>query len=338
MPVGSKPAGISPYGGLDMLGNVAEWVSGPYARDYYRHSAASNPSGPDTGMDRVLRGSWWMDHLMDLRCAWRHPVTPGFRTDASGFRCVVPTSASAVPSSTATPAPVTTSPSVAAASAMPVQIGQHSYTFEWRGEQLNYLLFLPKDYESEAQKTWPLILFLHGKGQTTRGLAGESRIAVKPDFPFIVLSPQLSTSALNWYAVLDLIDALLDQIVASYRVDAARLYVTGLSMGGEGTYLMVTRKRPDRFAAAVPLAGASAYYLDKSNACIPKDVAFWVFHGDRDTITPVTNSEALVNALKACGADVQYTVFPDVFHDIWWRVYDDPALYPWLLEQTRRGK
>ena len=222
---------------------------------------------------------------------------------------------------------------------MPVQIGQHRFTFEWNGDTLDYLLFLPKDYESEAQKRWPLILYLHSKYQTTNGLASESKIAAKPDFPFIVLSPQLPDADSNWYAELDLIDALLDQIVANYRVDAARLSVTGAAMGGEGAYLMATRKRPDRFAAVVPIAGVYSYYLDRSSACLPKGVAFWVFHGAQDTASPVSNADALVNALKACGVQAQYTVFPDMGQTrILWRVYDDPALYDWLLQQRRPDK
>jgi len=304
LPVGSKPAGTSSYGGVDMLCNVAEWVSDVYARDYYRYSANINPAGPDTGMDRIIRGSWWPDHLRYFSRTWRHPVTAGFRSNSSGFRCVMPTRTSLTPSFTTSATPVTPSP---AAPPIPVRIGHHDYAFEWNGEQLNYLLYLPKDYESDMQKRWPLILFLHGsgeKGNTLKSLSGlrynvlQGKIEYKSDFPFIVLSPQLSTYALDWYGALDLIDALLDQIVVSYRVDTARLSVMGPSMGGEGTWLMVTRKRPDRFAAAVPIAGASAYYLDQSNACLPKDVAFWVFHGDQDKTIPISNSEALVKALR----------------------------------------
>lgn len=114
--------------------------------------------------------------------------------------------------------------------------------------------------------------------------------------------------------------------------------MTGFSMGGEGSWLMVTRKHPGRFAVAVPVAGEFAYYLDKNTACIPKDVAFWVFHGDQDSIAPVSNAETLVNALKTCGAQVQYTVVPDAEHNIGGRVYNDPAVYDWLLQQARPGK
>lgn len=346
LPVGSKPEGASPYGGLDMFGNVAEWVSDRYARDYYRSSAASNPTGPVTGMDRVLRGGGWRDPTREIRRALRTTVTPGFRSNAAGFRCVMPTSATTMPSS-AMLTPVTSPTAITTPRAMPVQIGQHGYTFEWNGEQLNYLLFLPKDYENDTQKMWPLILFLHGGG--AKGNMLDSLGAVKAggglptlverkrDFPFIVVSPQLSVFAENWYAALDLIDALLDQIVANYRVDTARLSVTGLSMGGEGTLLMVTRTRPDRFAAAVPVAGASMHYIDKSNVCIPKNVAFWVFHGGRDKPAPVSNADALVKALKACGAQVQYTMFPDAGHEIWRNVYN-AALYDWLLQQRRQEK
>ncbi|GAK53497.1 dienelactone hydrolase [Candidatus Moduliflexus flocculans] len=345
--VGSKPEGASPYGGVDMFGNVSEWVADRYARDYYRSSATSNPTGPVTGMDRVLRGGGWRDPTREIRRASRTTVAPGFRSNSTGFRCVMPTSATAIPSSAAMLTPVMSPTAITTPRAMPVQIGQHGYTFEWNGEQLNYLLFLPKDYENETQKMWPLILFLHGGGSKGNTLDSLGSVALdglpllvkrKPNFPFIVVSPQLSVYAIDWYAALDLIDALLDQIVANYRVDTARLSVTGFSMGGEGTLLMVTRAHPDRFAAAVPVAGAFAYYIDKSNICLPKDVAFWVFHGDRDKTAPVSNAEALVKALKACSAQVQYTVFPNAGHNIWGKVYNDPALYDWLLQQRRPEK
>jgi len=335
MAVGSKPSGASLYGGVDMLGNVAEWVSDLYAKDAYHHSATNNPTGPATGMDRVLRGGSWTYPPSEIRRAVRWPVAAGFRSNASGFRCALPTAAA--------PSFIVSS----ASKATPPQIGHHQYKFEWNGEHIGYLLYLPENYEHDTQKRWPLILFLHGggdKGDTRERLWYLSMLHLpgvvrrKPDFPFIVLSPQLSTYALNWYAALDILDALLDQIVANYRIDTTRLSVMGVCTGGEGVLLMVTRKRPDRFAAAVSIAAPSAYYLDQSNACLPKDVAFWVFHGDQDKTIPISNSEALVKALKACGAQVQYTVFPGKGHKIWDTVYNDPAVYDWLLQQHRQDK
>jgi len=346
--VGSKPDGISPYGGLDMFGNVAEWVSDLYARDYYRSSPDNNPTGSTTGIDRILRGGGWMDTARTIRRALRMTVTTGFRSNTTGFRCVLPTSMTIKPSPTVMVTPKTPPASAALAHDMPVKIGQHGYTFEWRGEQLNYLLFLPADYENEPAKTWPFILFLHGGGSKGNTLDSLRSVKVtglpgvlerKRDFPFIVLSPQLSVYAMDWYAALDIIDALLDQIIANYRIDPARLSVTGVSSTGvEGTLLMVTRAHPDRFAAAVPVAGASMRYIDRTNACMAKDVAFWVFHGNKDVAIPVSNADALVNALKTCGAQVQYTVFPNAWHEIWGRVYNDPALYDWLLQQRRQEK
>jgi len=226
----------------------------------------------------------------------------------------------------------------------PVKEGQHASTFTWSGSHLNYLLFLPQGYREDPQQKWPLILFLHGMGE--RGNDLEALELVKKhgppmlveqqkDFPFIVISPQCPSRS-SWSSQLDILDALLDEIVATYAVDPDRQYLTGLSMGGFGTWHFALRYT-ERFAAIVPIAGGYSF-IDKSipgDICKLKDVPVWAFHGAQDKVILPIKSEVLVNALQKCGGDVRFTLYPDAKHDSWTETYNNPELYRWMLRHTR---
>ena len=196
-----------------------------------------------------------------------------------------------------------------------------------------YLLYLPENYES--QDRWPLILFLHGAGE--RGddiekvkIHGPPKlIAQGKHFPFIVVSPQCPNG--QWWDI-EVLGALLDRIERDYKVDRDRIYVTGLSMGGFGTWALACAQ-PDRFAAIAPICGGGEPKLATQIAHVPA----WVFHGDADNVVSVSRSKEMVEALKTAGGDVKLTVYPEVGHDSWTRTYDDPALYDWFLSH-RRGK
>jgi predicted peptidase len=229
--------------------------------------------------------------------------------------------------------------------AAPVQRGQHAYVFERGGQRrLNYLLFVPEDYGKGPRKKWPLILFLHGIGERGDGpeeleLLKEAGLPMvleqQADFPFIVLSPQCPTDS-YWEFQLDDMDALLDEVTATYAVDPDRVYVTGLSMGGFGTWALALRY-PNRFAALVPIAGGYMFESDAipERICDLKDVPVWVFHGAQDTVVLPRQSEVMVSALRACGGDVRFTLYPDAEHDSWTETYGNPELYAWLLERGR---
>ncbi|MBN1418021.1 MAG: prolyl oligopeptidase family serine peptidase [Planctomycetes bacterium] len=197
---------------------------------------------------------------------------------------------------------------------------------------LNYLLFLPEGYE-KAQKPWPLILFLHGAGESGNDLQkvkvhGPPKIVeTKRDFPFIVVSPQ--SPGRGWNA--DTLVALLDDVVSKYKVDKDRIYLTGLSMGGFGSWALAAAY-PDRFAAVVPICGGG----NPADAKRLKDLPIWVFHGAKDPVVPIARSEAMVSALKEAGGNVKFTVYPEAGHDSWTATYDDPELYKWMLEQRRK--
>jgi predicted peptidase len=195
-----------------------------------------------------------------------------------------------------------------------------------------YLLFLPKGYP-RGRKRWPLILFLHGAGERGRNLElvkkhGPPKIVEeREDSPFILVSPQCPRGE-TWKS--DVLDALLDEVIASCRVDPRRVYLTGLSMGGYGTWSLAC-DHPERFAAIAPVCGGGR----RIEAHKLKDTPVWAFHGARDDIVPVAESERMVTALEECGGNAKLTVYPDAGHDSWTETYSNPALYKWFLRHRR---
>ncbi len=196
----------------------------------------------------------------------------------------------------------------------------------------DYLLYLPDGY-AEGTDDWPLLLFLHGAGERGADLelvkthGPPKRIASGDTFPFIVVSPQAPPNQ-GWDV--DFLTALLDEIEETHRVDASRVYVTGLSMGGFGTWDLAIA-HPERFAAIAPICGGGAPY----NACALKDTPTWVFHGALDSVVPIARSVDMVAALERCEGDVRFTVYPMAGHDSWTETYDNPELYEWFLTQRK---
>jgi len=228
------------------------------------------------------------------------------------------------------------SPCPAAADSRPARV-QHEKRFEKEitvKVKLNYLLFLPEGY-GKGDKTWPLILFLHGAGECGNDLAkvkihGPPKIVeTKKDFPFIVVSPQSPSRRVAWNP--DALNVLLDNIISHYKVDRDRIYLTGLSMGGYGTWALAGTS-PERFAAIVPICGGG----DPADARRLKDLPTWVFHGAKDDAVPLARSEEMVKALREAGGNVKFTVYPEVGHDSWTETYNNPKLYEWLLQQKRK--
>ena len=198
--------------------------------------------------------------------------------------------------------------------------------------QMKYLLALPKDYDQK--ESWPLLLFLHGAGERGDNLdlvkmhGPPKLIEAGKDFPFIVVSPQCPTGNRGWQA--HELSALMDEITEKYKVDKDRICVTGLSMGGYGTWSLAAFS-PDRFAALVPICGGG----DPNTVRRFAHVAVWVFHGAKDTAVPLERSEQMVEALKKAEANVKFTVYPEAGHDSWTEAYNNPELYEWLLQQKR---
>ena len=199
-----------------------------------------------------------------------------------------------------------------------------------------YLLYLPEDYEENSHKTWPLILFLHGSGERGDNLdlvnknALPKLISEGKNFPFVVASPQCP-SGRRWSS--DDLNLLLDELIINNNIDPDRVYLTGLSMGGFGTWDLATRS-PLRFAAIAPVCGGGNPDL----ACQLKDIPTWVFHGAKDKVVFPYQSERMVEALKACGGNVKYTLYPEADHDSWTNAYSNPELYDWFLQHKKKNK
>jgi predicted peptidase len=198
---------------------------------------------------------------------------------------------------------------------------------------LRGLLYLPPGHGAEPDRRWPLVLSLHGAGERGSDLelvkvhGIPRRIVEGRDFPFIVIAPQCPALA-RWQP--DQLLALLDEIDATHAVDPDRVYVTGISMGGFGTWALAIAA-PDRFAAIVPICGGG----NPDQVCRIAHVPVWAFHGALDDVVPRQYSDEMVEALRACGGNVRYTVYPHAGHDSWTETYENPELYAWLLAQVR---
>ena len=198
-----------------------------------------------------------------------------------------------------------------------------------------YLLHLPKGYE-RGRKRWPLLLFLHGAGERGADLErvkkhGIARVVEEGmKLPFIAVSPQCPADSW-WTEQTQVLLALLDELIVRYRVDTRRIYLTGLSMGGFGTWMLGT-SAPERFAALAPVCGGgSRLHGFPQRIADMVNTPVWAFHGAKDPVVPLSESQVLVDALRAAGGNVQFTVYPEADHDSWTETYANPALYAWFL-------
>jgi len=193
---------------------------------------------------------------------------------------------------------------------------------------VHYWLFLPADYGKKEQ-AWPLMLFLHGAGERGDNLEvvkkhGPPKLVDKqPDFPFILVSPQCP-SGKRWEP--SQLIQLVDQVSKNHKVDSTRVYCTGHSMGGYGTWSLAAA-HPTRFAACAPICGGGD--VKTAEKLVP--VPLWVFHGAKDTAVPLKRSEEMVDAIKAAKGNVKLTVYPEAAHDSWTESYNNPELYKWFL-------
>lgn len=197
------------------------------------------------------------------------------------------------------------------------------------------MLYLPDNYAGKDD--WPLIVFLHGSGE--RGddfdkvaVHGPPKLVAEgKSFPFVILSPQIPEN--HWWMEkleADTLSLLIDNIVKKYKIDEDRIYLTGLSMGGFTTWDMAI-KYPDRFAAIAPICGGG----DPSMASKISHLPTWVFHGAKDDIVKLEQSQRMIDALKQAKGKVKFTVYPDVDHGSWIPAYNDPELYKWFLQYKR---
>lgn len=200
---------------------------------------------------------------------------------------------------------------------------------------LRYLLFLPSCYDQDTDD-WPLMVFLHGAGERGADLSlvktyGPPMIVEStPDFPFVVVSPQCPAGQ-PWNP--DRLMALIDDVVASHRmIDRRRIVLTGVSLGGYGTW-MTAATCPGRFAALAPVCGWGTPVLAQRIGTVP----VWMFHGEQDDVVPLEESRKMLDAIRAAGGEARLTTFPGTGHDAWTEAYARPDLYAWLLECRAPG-
>lgn len=218
--------------------------------------------------------------------------------------------------------------------------GTFSKTFS-HTSRLGYLLYLPKAYGEDSSKQWPLVLFLHGSGERGSNVDlvavhGPPKLVKQgKEFPFILVSPQCPSED-HWHA--EELMALVDDLSGVLRVDRHRFYVTGLSMGGYGSWDLAARY-PERIAAVAPICGGGdrlAIKIAGNHRDALKSLGVWAFHGGKDNVVPLAESQQMVDEFKHLGAtDIQLTVFPEAGHDSWTEAYNKPELFEWLLKHQR---
>jgi predicted peptidase len=224
-----------------------------------------------------------------------------------------------------------------------------------QGDTIPYRLFVPRDFKPDTK--YPLVLFHHGAGgvgnDNRRNLegpcplewAGPTRQAKHPCF---IVAPQIPgkerrrrkdgpprTNVIKVH--IQTIHEILDSLQEEFSIDINREYVTGLSMGGECTWMSII-ERPDRFAAAVPICAGDKFIGMEPSEIGRKFAQFpiWIFHGDADEVIPVDVSRELVKALRDAGGNPKYTEYPGVNHASWEIAYRDPELIEWLFAQSRK--
>jgi predicted peptidase len=228
-----------------------------------------------------------------------------------------------------------------------------------QGVTYKYQVFLPEDWTPHQK--WPVILALHGAGERGDDGVMETDVGIgtairtnRSAIRAIVVMPQCRKGV--WWTLApmdDLAMAALSETTKEFHGDTERIYLTGLSMGGFGSWHLA-QKYPGRFAALVvicggirPPLGALSAYPELAKVTPPDSpksysdaamrvgkIPVWIFHGAADAIVPVTESQRMSEAMKAIGAEVHYTEYPNVGHASWDKAYDEPKLFPWLFSKS----
>ena len=214
---------------------------------------------------------------------------------------------------------------------------KHSYTVPGTGKHWGYLQALPADY-AETDKDYPLVIFLHGSGECGNGTTELHRVAIHGypryadegrEYPCILISPQLPEGK-YWGAYIESLNLFLDHLIHTLRVDTSRIYLTGLSNGGTGTWLW-GQANADRFAALIPVCGAGICWGVRELLNVP----VWAFHGDCDEAIDYHETVRMVEGINNMGGNAKMTVYPGAGHGCWIYTYVDEELMNWMLDQHR---
>ena len=228
------------------------------------------------------------------------------------------------------------------------------FSLEFGGRSYPYALYVPRGYD--GTRAWPLILFLHGRGESGRDGSRQLSVGLGPElvarperWPFLVLFPQKPAKDDEWEQHEAPLLAMLDEVAGRYKVDPNRVLLTGLSQGGHGTWVLGAR-HSERWAALVPVCGYAgapmgfppvrslASRFEGTAADLAPALAglpIWAFHGEADETVPVAATIELVAATQRAGGSPKLTVFPGVGHASWEPAYRTPELPEWMLQQVR---
>lgn len=205
-----------------------------------------------------------------------------------------------------------------------------------------YIAYTPKNYNTDTLKKWPLIIFLHGgsrRGSELKKLYADGipdQIYRGREFPFIIIAPQcpehIRWSTENWF------ENLFNEVNGKYRIDNNRVYLTGFSLGGSGTWY-IAAKYPGKFAAIAPMSGFTSHmdYIDK-NIDRLIDIPIWAFHGKTDDVVPFEETERMIKKLEGKNKNMLFSAEPEVGHWINWLVYPNQELYDWFLKFDKRSE
>jgi predicted peptidase len=208
--------------------------------------------------------------------------------------------------------------------------------FEKDKVKLPYRLMKPDGYKADDKHEFPLVVFLHGAGergddnklQLKHGVSEFAKADARKKHPCFLIAPQCPAKE-NWVANSGTVLALIEALEKEFRIDKKRIYVTGLSMGGHGTWDLLCHS-PETFAAGIPICGGN----DPKKADKLVKVPIWCFCGDKDK-GPVERSREMIEAIKKAGGEPKYTEYPGVGHDSWTQTYRDPKVHDWLFAQKR---
>ncbi len=205
-----------------------------------------------------------------------------------------------------------------------------------------YLQYTPKEYNKDSLKKWPLIIYLHGGSRRGRDLTKlyadgiPDQIYRGRDFPFIIIAPQcpehIRWSTDNWF------ENLYKEVNDKFRIDTNRVYLTGFSLGGAGTWY-IAAKYPEKFAAIAPMSGFTSHmdYIDNNiNRLIGMPI--WAFHGKIDIVVPFEETERIVKKFEGKNKDLKFSIELKAGHWINWLVYPNQELYDWFLRYDKRSK
>lgn len=211
-----------------------------------------------------------------------------------------------------------------------------------------YVVYVPREYNGDGER-WPCILFLHGSGESGTDGRKQAKVGIGPaielkpsEWPFIVVMPQKPETGKQWEDYDGPVMAMLDAAKKEFRIDQHRVYLTGLSQGGHGTWT-IGANHPDQFAAMAALCG----YVAKTHENQPdpseagamaikiRNIPQRAYHGLADDVVPWSHTQLMVESLKNVGADVESFLYPDTNHNCWDKAYRESGMPQWFLKHKK---